>query len=214
MKNPANNTRFSSWSTRHSPGAIDNTPVHRGRLSTVSHCGLNDNVSAGSGKTILPVTLCALPKSRSKSHSCSPKKDSYKSESISPVIPNDDLRVPSPRSTIWTYPPHSYKAIFSISTAWKSPGNFISLKAHKSIYTLTWTEFSLISLRLIIDQIYNHNFQSGLYKLKHKDYSFFLRCAPNFLVRFKRLQEIFLSLQKLPYEKGRDIEYLTAKSER
>ena len=100
VKNPANNTRLSSWSTRHSPGAIDNTPIHRGRLSTMNHSGLNDSVSAGSGKTVLPITPCAQPKSRSKSHSCSPKKDSFKSGSMSPVTSHKEFRVPSPRSTI------------------------------------------------------------------------------------------------------------------
>lgn len=100
VKNPANNTRFSSWSTRHSPGAKDNTPIHRGRLSTVSHSGLNDDVSAGSGKTVLPVTPRAQPKSRSKSHSCSPTKESHKYGSMSPETSHKELRMPSPRSTI------------------------------------------------------------------------------------------------------------------
>lgn len=93
-KNPANNARHSSWSTRHSPGTME-TPVCRGQLSSVNRSALADNISAGSSKTVLPTTPCAQPKSRSKSQSCSPKQ-----ESVSPTISHKDIIVHSPRSTI------------------------------------------------------------------------------------------------------------------
>lgn len=100
-RNPGNNKRYGSWSTHNSPGTLENTPAYRGRLSSVNRSStLNDNISAGSGNTALRSTPYAQSKSQSKSQSCSPRKESLKSGSMSPMASRKEIVVNSPRSII------------------------------------------------------------------------------------------------------------------
>ncbi|KAL2787163.1 hypothetical protein BJX66DRAFT_346324 [Aspergillus keveii] len=95
-KNPVGNMRFNSWSSKHSPVPLDNTPMYRGRLAFANRNNWTDKVSGGSSKTVLPSTPCAEPRSERSS----PHKENIKAGSLSPISSRREIIVNSPRSVI------------------------------------------------------------------------------------------------------------------
>ncbi|KAA8651339.1 hypothetical protein EYZ11_000934 [Aspergillus tanneri] len=93
-KNPVNSMRFNSLSSRNSPGNLDNTPIHRGRLSANRNTWMS-NTAAGP-KSTLPIT----PRGSHHSGPGSPQKENIKAESLSPISSRREIVASSPRSVV------------------------------------------------------------------------------------------------------------------
>ncbi|KKK25220.1 hypothetical protein ARAM_001040 [Aspergillus rambellii] len=101
VKNPVDNMRFNSWSSKNSPVALDGTPIYRGRLALANRSNWNETMSGGSSKTnssktVLPSTPCVGPRSERSS----PRKENIKAGSLSPMSSRKEVIVNSPRSVI------------------------------------------------------------------------------------------------------------------
>ncbi|PLB44487.1 putative RNA binding protein MSSP-2 [Aspergillus steynii IBT 23096] len=96
VKNPVNNMRFNSMSSRNSPGNLENTPLHRGRMSVGRNSWMNTNATAGASKPSLPFT----PRVGRRAGSSSSQKENIKAESLSPISSRREIVVHSPRSVV------------------------------------------------------------------------------------------------------------------
>ena len=96
VKNPVNNMRFNSLSSRNSPGNSESTPLHRGRMSVGRNSWMNTNATSGASKSSLPFT----PRVGRRAESRSSQKENVKAESLSPISSRREIVVHSPRSVV------------------------------------------------------------------------------------------------------------------
>ncbi|KAH8433432.1 putative RNA binding protein MSSP-2 [Aspergillus melleus] len=94
VKNPVTNMRFNSLSSRNSPGNLESTPLHRGRMSVGRNSWMNNG--AGPSKSSLPFT----PRIGRRAGSSSSQKENVKAESLSPISSRREIVVHSPRSVV------------------------------------------------------------------------------------------------------------------
>ncbi|KAJ9195204.1 hypothetical protein DTO164E3_6965 [Paecilomyces variotii] len=94
MKNSMSNYRMNSWPSRTPLANMENTPVYRGRISSMNRNQNPDNVSVSSSKTALPMSSQPIIKAETPS----PKKENMKAGSLSPIPSHKEVILSTPKS--------------------------------------------------------------------------------------------------------------------
>lgn len=94
LKSSGNKRGLNSWSSRTPLANIENTPAFRGRLASMTPSTLAENHQpAASPKTVQPMSM-------SQARTPSPKKESIKASSVSPVASRKEVHESSPKSSV------------------------------------------------------------------------------------------------------------------
>lgn len=88
-----NSLRLNSWGARNN-GNVENTPTFRGRPDLNTQGSYGDSLSAGSSRTVLPISAGVT-----RSENSSPRKENHRAGSTSPLSCRREITIATPKSS-------------------------------------------------------------------------------------------------------------------